>query len=369
MKTVFSVFLAFLCVALPCRAAADLSSLRIAQLGAEDEILFSAEHSYFDLDFDILGYAESIESRSTPERIQSSQIDLLVPLGARFALGFEAKQANAKVSRIIQPFTTETQADEKTVTLDYRFADRGNHFYTAHLRWYRTKQDDLSIDCYEYSGLILGGLCVEADVRLLNGPALFNDGVEIYYPALQSSAETTGWGLGVSRSGSWRFDSRYLLSVNARLSEIELGFDSKILNVSEPFLLNSTYKGYRLGDALAKIREEMPQTTPWEELSFSLLGGIKLPIAEKWGVGLSAEYFRVKRFDYLLAEDEESYQRNVVVDASLYYAPIDRVMVYLRGRASSNNVLGLEPMAYNRKSSKFFQYPFGQLSLGVIVNF
>ena len=31
-----------------------------------------------------------------------------------------------------------------------------------------------------------------------------------------------------------------------------------------------------------------------------------------------------------------------------------------------NNVLGFEPIAYNRKSNKFFKHPFGQLSIGFV---
>ena len=40
--------------------------------------------------------------------------------------------------------------------------------------------------------------------------------------------------------------------------------------------------------------------------------------------------------------------------------------IYLRGEATTNNVLGFEPIAYNRKSNKFFKHPFGQLSIGFV---
>ena len=75
-------------------------------------------------------------------------------------------------------------------------------------------------------------------------------------------------------------------------------------------------------------------------------------------------HYAVKRIDYLPAEGREDFTNNTVLNLAVWYEPTASFKAYIRGEASTNNVLGAEPIAYNRKSNKFFAHPFGQLSIG-----
>ena len=75
----------------------------------------------------------------------------------------------------------------------------------------------------------------------------------------------------------------------------------------------------------------------------------------------------VSRDSYIFGEQETEYKNNTVLNLAIWFEPFDTFGVYLRGEASTNNVLGFEPIAYNRKSSKYFKHPFGQLSLGFTI--
>jgi hypothetical protein len=61
------------------------------------------------------------------------------------------------------------------------------------------------------------------------------------------------------------------------------------------------------------------------------------------------------------------YNNNTTLNLAIWMQPSATFNIYLRGEASTNNVLGFEPIAYNRKSSKYFKHPFGQLSAGFTI--
>ena len=94
--------------------------------------------------------------------------------------------------------------------------------------------------------------------------------------------------------------------------------------------------------------------------------GAKIPLGQYFFATAALKFLSVARDEYETAANEQTFQQNTVFNGALWYQPKPRLKVYLRGEASSNNVLGYEPIAYNRKTSRFFAHPFGQLSLGFI---
>ena len=74
----------------------------------------------------------------------------------------------------------------------------------------------------------------------------------------------------------------------------------------------------------------------------------------------------MNRIDYLPNDESEDFTHNTVLNLAAWYVPTKALNIYLRGEATTNNVLGFEPIAYNRKSNKFFAHPFGQLSIGFV---
>ena len=43
--------------------------------------------------------------------------------------------------------------------------------------------------------------------------------------------------------------------------------------------------------------------------------------------------------------------------------------VFLKAEAFSNYLLGVDPLAYTSKTSRFFEHPYGQVSVGFILTF
>ena len=80
-------------------------------------------------------------------------------------------------------------------------------------------------------------------------------------------------------------------------------------------------------------------------------------------------FVKVRRQDYLSNPQKEDFSKNHLLDLSLFYKINTYGIIYLKLSASSNYLLGENPLAYNRRSNHLFDHPYGQLNAGIILNF
>ena len=73
-----------------------------------------------------------------------------------------------------------------------------------------------------------------------------------------------------------------------------------------------------------------------------------------------------ERFNFDDALEREEYNTNFVVTGEIWYQLQDG-SIYLKGEAFSNYLLGVDPLAYTNKSSRFFEHPYGQITVGFIL--
>ena len=365
-RTITAVLFAFVITSsLPL--SADIEFKRPLQLYKEQEVQVGAEYSYFDLDLDFLDYASNLEGRSTPERNEAVRLDLHLPLSERITLDYQRSDNQGLVTRTAQPFKTTTKGLDHQLEATYWLFRSREYSLFIHAGIKYAKQDPVEIDCYDYDGLVvIGGTCEEADFRLLDGDKYVLTRVRDYYPVMTTDSNALGFKLGVTLTNQLFGISTYQY-LGFEQTEINVRLDSRLLDITDPFLLQVGFKGIIFGDALESIRVELPQESPWLEQNFAAELGLKKELSNSFFATGSFSYIHVNRKDYVLGESEIEYSSNSVVNMALWYQPRDAFSVYLRGEASTNNVLGLEPIAYNRKSSKYFKHPFGQLSVGFVL--
>ena len=80
-------------------------------------------------------------------------------------------------------------------------------------------------------------------------------------------------------------------------------------------------------------------------------------------------FIKVNRNDYLNNPDKEDFTKNHVIDLSLFYGLSNYGTFYVKVSAFSNYLLGVNPLAYNRRSNHLFDHPYGQINAGLIFNF
>lgn len=77
--------------------------------------IIGIEYSYFSPSLDVFDFAEKIQSSATPQKSESIQLNLLIPIESLgLTLGYEYKPSSASVTREIQPLNLETQINAHT---------------------------------------------------------------------------------------------------------------------------------------------------------------------------------------------------------------------------------------------------------------
>ena len=348
----------------PIHSHADLEFKRPLQSYKDQSVQLGAEYSYFDLELDFLDYASKLKGRSTPERNEALRLDVHLPIAERLSLDYQRSNNESEVSRSAQPFKTVAKGFDHQIEASYWLFRSNDFSIFIHGGLKYAKQDPVKIDCYDYeSKVVIGGTCEEADFRLLDGDNYLLTREFEYFPVIVTDTNALGLKLGATFTNNFFGMSAYQY-IGLEQTEVNVRLDSKLLNISDPFILQVIFQGMRFGDVLDSIRKELPQDDPWLDRTYTVEAGVKRRLSDSiFGTGSLTHHFTT-RDGYFLGEGEVEYQNNTVINLALWYEANQKVSFYLRGEASTNNVLGFEPIAYNRKSSKYFEHPFGQLSIG-----
>ena len=104
--------------------------------------------------------------------------------------------------------------------------------------------------------------------------------------------------------------------------------------------------------------------------SNSICKAIKADISGKnFAISGMYSFIKVKRKDYLSNPSKKDFTDNHLIDLSLFYSLTENSLLYLKLSASSNYLIGENPLAYNRRSNHLFDHPYGQVNAGLILNF
>ena len=348
----------------------DLDLITNNLISDDTTAVVGLEYSYFAPSLDVFDFAEKIQSSATPEKSDSIQLDLLIPV-ERFGLtlGYEYKPSSASVTRAVQPLSLETKINTHTLEITRKVSEfKGMELSILGGVSY-AKQDPLKIDCYAQGSLVLGGFCPEADFSLVDGLALLNEGVTLYKPVLTTEADAMSYRIGGRLTGMLFQTMPFYAVAKLQQARISTSYQSDLLNITDESILNSEFQGITLSASLDSITADLPQTEPWKENSLTLSFGASRQLSTSLSASLELKQLFVSRSGYTATAGTKAYNQNTIFNAALWYTPRPSIAVYLRGEASSHNVLGLDPLAYNRKTSRFFEHSFGQLSIGVVTSF
>ena len=328
--------------------------------------IFSASYTRFDKSLDVINYLDSLAGSSRPNSYSQSTISLEY----KFEIWrpfIEFREVSGSVERSSQPFEVESNADYWGVGLAYSSGDSDNGG-SAVFQLTSATQDDVTIDCYERSGVVLGGACEEADFQLIDGDLLLETGDTVAYPVLTSSAEALSAELALNW---WRRWSSYPILLGHTLkitaSEAEHDSYSPLYDLQSTFLLNTPFNGKTLSTLISELQDDLPQQSPWQEAVIRYDFSASY-FVDDWIVSGSVAALYAKRFNYADPLEREQYNSNFMVTGEIWYQFQD-ASVYLKGEAFSNYLLGVDPLAYTNKSSRFFEHPYGQVTLGFVMGF
>ena len=330
----------------------------------DSSLLVGVRHTHFSQDLDVIGYLDSLEGSSRPEKYSQSALSIAYKLGEWRPL-LEYREVSGSVERSSQPFEVESNADYWGVGLAYSSGDSDNGG-SAVFQLTSAAQDDVTIDCYERSGVVLGGACEEADFQLIDGDLLLETGDTVAFPVLTSSAEALSAELALNW---WRRWSSYPILLGHTLkitaSEVEHDSYSPLYDLQSTFLLNTPFNGKTLGTLISELQNDLPQQSPWQEavIRYDFSASYFM---DDWIVSGSLGALYAQRFNYDDPLQRTQYNTNFMAAGEVWYQ-FENASVYLKGEAFSNYLWGIDPLAYTNKSSRFFEHPFGQITVGFIL--
>ena len=334
--------------------------------GSPQSFFVSGSVAYFDEQLDVIDYLDSLGSSSRPDEYEKPALELSYRLG-NWRPFVALSQVIGSAVRERQPFKVESTADYRTLGVSRYFGEtsKGGALTIAVTD---IEQDSLAIDCYERSGVVLGGSCDEADFQLVDGDLLLETGESVAFPVLTSSAEAVA--LRVTADWWYRLSSTPVLighTISLGATELDHTNNSPLYDLQSSFLLNTPFNGNTLGSLIEQLKQDLPQDDPWQEavVSYDLSASYFL---NNWIISGALGGRYVERFNYEDPLNRKQYNTNLRVSAEVGYQ-FESAIVFARGEAFSNYLLGVDPLAYNAKSSRFFEHPYGQVTAGFILSF
>ena len=352
------------CISLQAWSSNALWSAYIAE--NTSSLQLRADYTYFDEQLDVIDYLDSLGTSSRPDEYLKPSFEFGYRVGDwRPFIEFSEVEGSAVRER--QPFRVESTAGYRTAGLTRYFgnSDEGG---AVTLQVTDIEQESLDIDCYERSGVVLGGSCEEADFQLVDGDLLLETGESVAFPVLTSSAEAISLKASLDLWNRWS-SAPLLLGHSLSLSATEVDHTnySPLYDLQSTFLLNTPFDGKTLGSLIEELKQDLPQDEPWQEAVLGYDFSVSYFLGD-WifNGALGGRY--VQRFNYSDPMKRKQYRSNVRLSGEVWYQ-FEKAAAYLRGEAFSNYLLGIDPLAYNSKSSRFFEHPYGQLTAGFILSF
>ena len=333
----------------------------------ENPLVIGLSYGKFDDSLDILNYSDKLTS-TKPKKATTDTYFISYAFNG-ITMAYESFHSSGTVDRMTQPKSLETNVDGESIYISYKVLENKERSYEIGLFKKKERQDPVIIDCYAFGSTVVGGSCSEAKLRVLDSDIYRSSGDLVYEPVLTTSGDSESEGIYLRIAPKALNLLNFVHTFSYKTSDVNQGFQSAILNTTDSFIRGLNIEGRNAGDLLDQFKNELPQETPWKENRFKYSVSKLLPIGKSFALSGMYSFIKVKRKHYINNPTKEDFNNNHLVDLSLFYGINDNSLLYMKLSASSNYLLGENPLAYNRRSNHLFDHPYGQLSAGLLINF
>lgn len=322
----------------------------------------------FNENLDVLGYIDNLTG-ARPKQADISEISLSYRVLDKFRLTLQTNNSSAEVVRSGIPSSLETEAKTEYISFSFPVLETKKNDLNLEIFYTETKQDPITIDCYGFGSIVVGGSCPEADVKLLDSEIYRSTGNRVYLPVLKTQGSSEGYGINLrlNKIQNDQLNISHTLSLGEE--EVLMEFNSAVLNTTDTFLRGVRINGTTTGNLIDDFKKELPQETPWKERYFKYALNLTYGISEKVALSGRLSLIKVSRSDYEVNPNKKDFTGNQLVDFGFFYEPHKNILLYSRMSLSTRYLLGITPISYNRKSNHLFDHPYGQLYIGTLIRF
>jgi hypothetical protein len=124
-----------------------------------------------------------------------------------------------------------------------------------------------------------------------------------------------------------------------------------------------------LNDVIGDVKSRSPQQDSWQEYVLSYNIGLRSDLFRNVRGGLDLTYYRVWRNRYTHNAGQPAFNSNFSFAASATYNSAQHWSFTLGAEAFTNYLLGVDEMAYNQTTFRYFDEPYGRLTAAITFNF
>lgn len=324
---------------------------------------------YFGEEIDYLDYVNGVAGGTLPKRLTNSAFEVGTSIGrfGKVNYGYIVNQGTA--TRNTQPLKISSATRAHQIGFSKSVGSAFSHRLLFSLSLQSRLQGDEAIECFERLGVVVGGNCSEADFRLIDGDALLESDEANRLSVLSTSAKSRSALLQVIASRDLGSIGVVTHSVGLKLSSVDFSSRSPLFDIASPFLLSSKIGGVSLGDVIVDVKRRSPQQGSWHEYVFSYGLGLRRDLMRNVSGGLDVAYYRVWRNGYIPAAGQPAFNSNFSFAASVTYNCAQHWSLTLGAEAFTNYLLGVDEMAYNQTTARYFDEPYGRLTAGITFKF
>jgi hypothetical protein len=166
----------------------------------------------------------------------------------------QVTESSAQVERQTLPKSLTTDTDSSYFSLSYELFSNSRNTYELELYAEEEDQDPLTIDCYEFGSLIVGGSCSEARISFLDADIYKTTGELVHLPVLVFKGDTKAYGLTLRIKGISSNNFNINHSISYKRAEITSKYTSAILNTTDPTLRGVKIGGQTTGEMLDQFK-------------------------------------------------------------------------------------------------------------------
>lgn len=335
---------------------------------ARGDFELSFSKAEFNENLDVLGYIDNLTG-ARPKQADITELSLSYRILDKYRLTLQTNDSFAEVTRSGIPSSIETEAKTDFISFSFPVLEAKKNVLNLEIFYTETEQDPLTIDCYGFGSIVVGGSCPEADVKLLDSEIYRSTGDRVYLPVLKTEGSSEGYGfnLRLNKIKNDQFNISHTLSFGEE--EVLMEFDSAVLNTTDTFLRGVRINGITTGKLLDDFKNELPQETPWKERYFKYALNLTYGISEKLALSGRLSLIKVSRSDYEVNPNKKDFTDNQLIDFGIFFEPHKNLLLYSRMSLSTRYLLGITPISYNRRSNHLFDHPYGQLYIGTLIRF
>ena len=311
---------------------------------SSSEITIEFDRKYMSKDLPFLPNVPTAFKKNTTE-----ELDLGLVF-KKIKANFSENQISLNLNRSSEPKDVSLFAKKNIFSLGYLLTDEDYIYLLSS----KQKAETQSFNCYEFNSITLG-FCDSADFEISSSNPKYNT---LGNNIIKISGITQNTGLGYFKS----YNSFWLKSASLEFIKTSYSYDwiSPLEDIKSPFLLNLSFDGILLGDALNDALKRLPQREEWYSLQLNLSIEQKFFSIHNFNIFTEYDLVIIDFKKYLAYKEVPDFNFRFRAGIELYH---ENITLSFYGDAYLNNLIGFEPITFNQRTENYFDQPYGELGI------